>query len=420
VDKTVEVVLPNGARPLSITGSADDFGVIGAIERAGGQYEPHVMQLLSRLVQPTDVCVDIGANIGVLTLTLARLAANGKVYAFEPGHASFAYLEKNIAAADAAHVVAAPMGVYDLTGTLPLQVSESHPGGSYISQTDAHEAASESIPVTRLDDWVEANGIDRLDVMKLDIEGAELRVIDGARKTLDRFRPVLVVECNPVALERFQKADAGVLVDALRAIYGKVFFIDGSALREITSNEQVRAELGHLGIVDLVCGARAERIAAHTTRPSVARLLPKLRHLAARRLRQVKRAPVALNFIHSPSYHARFDVNRLVATRNTTIELPVVLDNTGDDWFSSGFENHPVCASYRWRTAAGELYERDGIRTFFRDPLGPGASTVLRLTVAVPEAAGDYVLEFALVQESFAWLDDLRPELTVRLPVTVR
>jgi FkbM family methyltransferase len=420
VDKTVDVVLPGGAPPLSITGSADDFGVIGAIERAGGQYEPHVMQVLSRLVQPTDVCVDIGANIGVLTLALARLAPQGKVYAFEPGHASFAYLEKNIANAEATNVVAASMGVYDLTGTLPLQVSESHPGGSYISQTEVHEASSESIPVTRLDDWAEANAIDRLDVMKLDIEGAELRVIDGARKTLDRFRPVLVVECNPVALERFQKADASVLVDALRAIYGKVFFIDGSALREITSNEQIRAELGHLGIVDLVCGARAERIAAHSPRRSARSLVPRLRKLAATRLRQVRRAPVALNFIHSPSYAARFDVNRLVATHNTTIELPIVVHNTGDDWFSSAFDNHPVCASYRWRTAAGELYERDGIRTFFREPLGPGAQTVLQLTVAIPESPGEYVLEFALVQESFAWLDDLRPELTIRLPVTVR
>lgn len=420
MDKTVDVALPNGAPPISITGSADDFGVIGAIERAGGQYEPQVMQVLHRLVQPTDVCVDIGANIGVLTLALARFAPQGQVFAFEPGHASFAYLETNIANADATNVSAASMGVYDRTGTLPLQVSASHPGGSYISQTEVHEAASESIPVTRLDDWVEANAIDRLDVMKLDIEGAELRVIDGARQTLDRFRPVLVVECNPVALERFQKADASVLVDALRAIYGKVFFIDGSALREITSNEQIRAELGHLGIVDLVCGARAERIAAQSPRPTMSRLLPKLRRLAATRLHQVRRTPVALNFIHSPAYHARFEINRLVATTNTTIELPVVLHNTGDDWFSSGFENHPVCASYRWRTAEGELYERDGIRTFFRDPLGPGGSTVLQLTVAIPEAAGEYVLEFALVQESFAWLDDLRPELTVRLPVTVR
>jgi FkbM family methyltransferase len=420
VDKRVDVVLPNGAPPLSITGSADDFGVIGAIERAGGQYEPQVMQLLSRLVLPTDVCVDIGANIGVLTLALSRFASEGRVFAFEPGNASFGYLQRNIADGAASNVVAEQMGVYDLTGTLPLQVSESHPGGSYISQTEVHEASSESIRVTRLDDWAEAKSIDRLDLMKLDIEGAELRVIDGARKTLDRFRPVLVVECNPVALERFQKADASVLVDALRSIYGKVFFIDGSALREITSNQQIRAELGHLGIVDLVCGTRAERIAAHAPRRSARSLVPTLRHLAATRLHRVRRVPVALNFVHSPSYTARFDVNRLVATANTTMELPIVVHNTGHDWFSSSFENHPVCASYRWRTEAGDLYERDGIRTFFRDPLGPGDETVLRLVVAMPAAAGEYVLEFALVQESFAWLDDLRPELTVRLPVTVR
>src|SRR5256885_1629589 len=131
------------ARALSITGSAEDFGVIGAIERAGGRYEPHVMHLLTRLVHPTDVCIDIGANIGVLSLLLSRLAAKGDVFALEPGEASFAYLMQNLADSNATNVVAEQLGVYDLTGTLTLQVSGSHPGGAYISQTGVHEASSE-------------------------------------------------------------------------------------------------------------------------------------------------------------------------------------------------------------------------------------------------------------------------------------
>jgi FkbM family methyltransferase len=420
VDKRVDVLLPNGAAPLSITGASDDFGVIGAIERAGGHYEPQVMNVLSRLVRASDVCVDIGANIGVLALLMSRLATNGRVYAFEPGDASFKYLSQNIADADATNVVAEQLGVYDITGTLTLQVAQSHPGGAYISQTEAHEATSEKVPVTRLDDWADTLKIDRVDVVKLDIEGAELRVIEGARKTLERFRPVLVVECNPVALERFQKADASVLVDTLRAIYGKVFFIDGMSLRPITSNAQIDAELGRLGIVDLVCGARAEEIAAHPPRPTARAVASKLRRVAVSTLKARRRAPLAMNFVHSPSYQARFDVNRLVANCNTTIDLPVVVHNTGNDWFSSTFPSHPVCASYRWTTATGEIVERDGIRSFFREPLGPGAETVVQLVVAIPAEPGEYVLEFALVQESFAWFDDLRPDLTLRLPVTVR
>ncbi len=137
-------------------------------------------------------------------------------------------------------------------------------------------------------------------------------------------------------------------------------------------------------------------------------------------LKRVEHTPPALNFVHSPSYSARFDVNRLVATHTTTMELPVVVRNTGVDWFSSTFPNHPVCASYRWKRADGDLVEADGIRTFFRDPLGPGQQAELRLLVAIPDTPGEYVLEFALVQEAFAWFDDLRGDLTVRLPVTVR
>ncbi len=420
MDKHVDVLVPNSPTPLSITGSADDFGVIGAIERAQGNYEPQVMNVLSRVVQPADVCVDIGANIGILALLMARLAFDGTVYAFEPGDTSYAYLAQNVETAHAANVVAAQMGVYDITGTLELQVAQSHPGGAYISQTAAHEASSEKIHVTRLDDWAETLELTHVDVIKLDIEGAELRVIEGARRTLERFRPFLVVECNPVALERFQKAGPDDLVGVLRDIYGKVFYIDGSAVREITTNEQIERELRRLGIVDLVCGTRAEQMVEQPAKPTVADIVPRLRHVAGRALRRTRRTPPPLNYIHSPSYEARFDVNRLVSTEKATVTLPVVIKNTGEDWFSSTFPNHPVCASYRFRTASGEMYEPDGIRSFFREPLGPGATTVLPLMVAMPDQPGEYVLEFALVQEAFAWLDHLRPGLTLRLPVTVR
>ena len=151
------------------------------------------------------------------------------------------------------------------------------------------------------------NDLARVDVIKLDIEGAELRVLDGARKTLERFRPVLVVECNPVALERFQNASASVLVETLRAVYGRVFFIAGTSLHEITSDEQIERELRRHGIVDLVCGARAELMVARTPRPSAQELkralAPQLRRAAARLLNRRNHAPLALNFVHSPSLH---------------------------------------------------------------------------------------------------------------------
>ncbi len=424
MDKCVQVLAPGGGAPLSITGSADDFGVVGAIERAGGNYEPQVMHLLGRAVRRADTCLDIGANIGILTLALARLAPDGRVFAFEPGDTSYAYLTRNVADNDAANTVTEQLGAYDVTGTLTLQTSASHPGGAYIADTDAHESASERVPVTRLDDWVDRRGLDRVDVIKMDIEGAELRALAGAQKTLGRFHPFLVVECNPVALKRFQNADANALVDALRSMYGKVFFIDGFDVRELVSAEQAQRALELHGIIDLVCGDRARELAITTNAAGTARraraIAGRLRRAATRRFRPADAKSPVLNFVHDPSYEARFSINRLVATKKTTVVLPVSVRNTGHEWFSSTFPNHPICASYHWRSADGALAEADGIRTFFRDPLGPGESTVLDLVVAIPEQVGEFTLEFALVQEAFAWFDDLRPELTLRLPVIVR
>ena len=421
MDKSVRVTTPGGGAALSVTGSADDFGVIGAIERAGGAYEPQVMGFLARLVRPSDVCVDIGANIGVLTLLLSRLASEGQVFAFEPGDASFTYLQKNIADNGAANVVVEKLGVYDVTDTLTLQVEASHPGGAYLAKTDAHEVTSESVSVTRLDDWACAHALARIDVIKLDIEGAEVRALDGAHDVLTKFRPALIVECNPVALRRFQGLKAEDLITRLRSIYGSLFFLDGSVVRELSSIAHAQKALEAHGIIDLVCGDRVEALTAAPPPSNRVYRLPRRVRGAARSVRNHARpSEPPVNFVHAPSYEARFDVNRLVAQSGTTMTLPVSIHNTGDAWFSSTFPNHPVCASYRWRTPDGTVYERDGIRTFFRRPLGPGEATVVQLVVAMPATPGEYVLEFALVQEAFAWLDDLRPELTVRLPVAVR
>ena len=102
------------------------------------------------------------------------------------------------------------------------------------------------------------------------------------------------------------------------------------------------------------------------------------------------------------------------------MRVPITIRNTSYALYSSTFRNHPVCASYHWLDEQGATVERDGIRTFFAKPLRPGAKTVVDLLVAMPETPGSYTLVFSLVQEAFAWFDDLVPELGIPLPVVIR
>ena len=394
---------PGGTTLGKITGSAGDTGVIGTLERERGEYEPHLMAFLARFVRPGDVCLDVGANIGVMSLCLARLCPDGRVYAFEPGRASYAYLERNVAENALGNVVPVPLGAYDTNGSLGFAVDATHPGGAFVA---TGEAASERIDVVRIDDWIATNLIDRVDVVKLDVEGAEVRVLAGAHRTLARHRPLVIVECNPIALRQDADASTDALIAMLTAVYGTVYFLHEATPCPLESPVQLRRQLEADGIVELVAG---DRVIGRSPRP---RVVYRTVRAAKDRLRRY-RAP-AMNYVHEPSYNARIDVDEVRAPHATTTTVQLHVQNTcARAWFSSAFARNPVLASYHWLDAHGEVVAYDGLRTPFPRPLAPGRATTLALTVQMPDAPGEYVLACALVQEGFAWFDDLRPDLVV-------
>jgi hypothetical protein len=75
-----------------------------------------------------------------------------------------------------------------------------------------------------------------------------------------------------------------------------------------------------------------------------------------------------------------------------------------------------VHVAYRVRDAQGATVVANGHRTRFEKPLAPGATAALDVAVALPETPGDYEVALTLVQEAFAWFDDLNAECTLALP----
>jgi hypothetical protein len=251
--------------------------------------------------------------------------------------------------------------------------------------------------------------IAQVDVVKIDVEGAELRALRGAENMLRRHRPVLIVECNPLPLRRFQNATAADMIELLHEIYGPIAFLDPTGgIHTLESLEQALDELGHQGILELVCGAgggpRTTRLGAFGAR-------------LRRRRTPLRSRPV---YVHSPSYVTAFDIAHVDGARGATISVAVHLENTSAFWWDSGYEYHPVRASYRWRSTTGAVIVGDGLRTTFARPVAPGESVTLALAVEMPQEAGDYLFEFCLVQESYAWFDQLDPALAVRLPARAR
>ena len=166
-------------------------------------FEVWETRLVERLARPGWAAIDVGANIGYYTLLLARLAGpRGRVYAFEPTERSFESLVRNIALNRFNNVQVFRSAVGDSCRLVSLVCADQH-HPSKTSVTTSSEPVGATVPMITLDQFVEEQGLTRLDFLKADIEGAEGLFLAGAVTTLSRFRPVLMIELNRTALAEF-------------------------------------------------------------------------------------------------------------------------------------------------------------------------------------------------------------------------
>jgi FkbM family methyltransferase len=184
--------------------------------------QQHHRELLPALTQciPRDgVVLDIGAHAGQFAKLFAGLAAEGRVFAIEPGSYARAILRAALAARRLPNVAVLPVALGDemRLETLHIPLKASGTLGFGLSHLGAAETrwprvAGETVAQTTVDALVEKLALDRIDFIKADIEGGELRMLYGARTTLDRFRPRLLIELTEAHLAR-----AG---DTLAAAFG--------------------------------------------------------------------------------------------------------------------------------------------------------------------------------------------------------
>ena len=183
--------------------------------------------LLARFVRRGDRCVDVGAAGGAHLLVMAACAGrSGRVLGIEPRPRSFAVLRRVVQLSGmGGRVALAPVALSDTTGSVALRVpvvpTRAHLHGS-VRDTDAVAAFSGlparevEVPAHRLDDVVAAARLDRVDVLKCDVEGAELLMLAGATRLLRHDRPVVLLEADDLHQRRFD-ATAQDVCDAMIA-----------------------------------------------------------------------------------------------------------------------------------------------------------------------------------------------------------
>lgn len=160
-----------------------------------GSYEQPVQDVLQAHLRPGDVVYDIGANLGFVSLLAARFVGpTGWIHAFEPVPANAARIARNAARNGFANVVVHETAISNISGQGELLLAE-HIGGAALAS-----AGAPPDPAGRI--IVDLAAIDHLDglppptFVKIDVEGAELEVLQGMRATAERHRPAVLCEID--------------------------------------------------------------------------------------------------------------------------------------------------------------------------------------------------------------------------------
>ncbi|UAL11774.1 FkbM family methyltransferase [Caulobacter segnis] len=219
--------------------------------------EPGTGDVLRRLVQPGMVVADVGANIGLLTLLMAwATGPSGKVIAFEPEAVPRSNLEKMKHLNGLAWVEVRDQAVGEKPGRLTFHVSDIIGHSSLYALPETEEARTVEVEVVRLDDVAPAK---RMDVVKIDVEGAELDVLAGMKGLIAKNPDLAIVaEFGPEHLKRVGQTPAQWFKAFTDAGF-KAYIIDEATSAAEPTNAKAAAKVVSANIAFVRAGGDAER-----------------------------------------------------------------------------------------------------------------------------------------------------------------
>ena len=210
-----------------------------------GNFEPDMVALFDTLVESGHCVLDVGANIGCTSILFADRARH--VYCFEPSPTTFQYLKQNIESAALPNITPVNLGLGRAGGTYELTYASDNRSGAFVSNHIQASAGHrvEQIRIVPGDDFVQAQGIARVDIVKIDVEGFEKDVIEGLGRTIARDQPVVALELNHWCLNAFQRISVPDFFDFLRGIFPYLYAVDKDDVRDLHDVNQAYHVMYH-------------------------------------------------------------------------------------------------------------------------------------------------------------------------------
>jgi FkbM family methyltransferase len=195
----------------------------------GGCIEPNELAFVDRFLNPGMTFIDAGAYLGLFTLLASRkVGVEGTVMAFEPSRREYEKLKENLRQSRISNTRIFPIALLDAEGEALLSIADDrHTGQNTLGKFvyDIQLLGKESVRTMPLDGMAQSWNLSRVDLIKIDVEGAELAVLRGARGVLASHRPVLLLELLGSALEK-QSASCQELLELLKTHHYNLLSFD--------------------------------------------------------------------------------------------------------------------------------------------------------------------------------------------------
>jgi FkbM family methyltransferase len=230
----------------------------------GGTFDPDLTRLFHLLVREQDTVVDVGANVGCTSILFAALAHH--VYAFEPSPSTYAFLRLNLKEARVLNVQTFNLALGAVPGRTRLIYARNNRSGAFVAASlqPSEGHVIEEVQMRTLDDVVESAVVGPVDVIKIDVEGFEAKVIEGAERVLQRDRPIVVLELNHWCLNAFQRTSVPDFLDFLRARFPLLLAVHGSHYLDLHDSSDsyvlMYRHIVHMQFPNIVAGFNRDRL----------------------------------------------------------------------------------------------------------------------------------------------------------------